>query len=190
MNPQRSLLAVLLTLASIAMSAFAGTASASTFTAPAGTTYTGGFEATSAKITTDGPFWFVECLGSAMEGKVESHGGVGPAVLKLSSWSFSACNMATEARKAGVLEIHSNGTVTSTGAEIVLWTPWMGTFEECIYTTKNSKFGSLTGSSSAHAVIDLGSAVLVRSGFSLVCPGMLTLTGQYTVVTPSTLVVE
>lgn len=125
-----------------------------------------------------------------MEGNVESHGASVPGVVKLSDLNFSTCNWITETKKTGVLEIHSNGVVTSTGAEVVFFTPWMeGTFE-CKYITKNTELGTVLGSNSAHADIELESATLLRSGFSLACPNTVVMTGTYTITTPSTLLVD
>jgi hypothetical protein len=171
--------------------AFAATASATTLTSPVGTTYTGAVKASSTGITTH---YFVgpstaTCASSTMEGNVESHGALVPVVVKLSNLSFSTCNFSTVGKKAGVLELHSDGTVTSTGAEIVVTFPIGGPQTlECVYTTNHTKIGTFSGGTPAH--INLGSAIIPRTGGNFACGQSSTWTGEYTITTPVTLLVD
>ena len=178
----------LLAVAVTALMAFAGVASATTLTSPAGTTYTSTIKATSTESSLDGAFVTVTCAHSAVEGKVESHGAASTAGGKISSLTFSSCNYPTTVKKAGSLEIHGlgggNGTLTSTGAEIEIATS-VGT---CIFTTSATDVGTLTGGTTAK--LDIASAKIPRTGGNFLCGSTGTWTGSYTVNTPDTLLVD
>jgi ribosomal protein S27E len=64
----------LLAVAAAALLVFAGTASATAHTSPAGTTYTAIIKATSSNTVLHGAFTSVSCATSSFEGKVEAHG--------------------------------------------------------------------------------------------------------------------
>ena len=189
----------LLAVAAAALMAFAGTASATTLTSPAGTTYTGEIHAVSighAVLHSSG-ISTVEC-SSTIAGTVESHGKGVTAKGKLSSLTFTGCtgsNTVTEVPKKGELEIHwisgtSNGTVTASNQEVVVFnSPLNGT---CIYTTSNTNIGTLFGGNPAHLTTPTGGAVITRSGGSLgaFCGSTGTWTATYEVTTPKPLLVS
>jgi hypothetical protein len=199
----------LLAVAAAALMAFAGTASATSLTSPAGTTYTSTISATSTNSTLHGSFITVTCKHSAVTGKVESHGAAVTAGGKISSLTFSECNYPVTVSKPGSLEIHTeyelvkthengtktyaqkatsngNGTLTSTGAEIKIHT----SVGECIFTTSATDIGLLTGSTTKNAVLDIDSSAIPRTGGSFFCGSSGEWTGNYTVTTPSTLYVH
>jgi hypothetical protein len=175
------------------MAIFAAPASATLLTSPAGTTYTGSLEATSTNLKWHGSFVTIECSHSKWAGKVESHGAAVTVKSTLSSLSFTGCNYAYTVKTAGSLEIHTdtavadgNGTVTWSGAQIEVATS-VGT---CVFTTNGTHIGTLTGSDSVKAVIDINSAKIPRTGGNFLCGSSATLTGNYTITTPSTLTVD
>ena len=190
----------LLAVAVTALMAFAGVASATILTSPAGTTYTSTIKATSTESSLDGAFVTVTCKHSAVEGKVESHGAGVTAGGKISSLTFTECNFPTTVKKAGSLEIHTtkvtdangevtepvngNGTLTSTGAEIEIATS-VGT---CIFTTSATDVGTVTGGTTAK--LDIASAKIPRTGGNFLCGSSGTWTGSYTINTPDTLLVD
>jgi hypothetical protein len=182
----------LLAVAAAALMAFAGTASATTLTSPAGTAYTSTIKATSTHSSLHGSFISVTCTHSAVEGKVETHGAGVTAGGKISSLSFGGCNYAVTVKKTGSLEVHyansggGTGTVTSTGAEIAIHT----SIGECIFTTSATDIGYLVGSTTKHATLEIGSAAIPRTGGSFFCGSSGEWTGDYTVTTPSTLYVD
>jgi hypothetical protein len=179
----------LLAVAAAALMAFAGVASATTLTSPAGTTYTGKIQSESIGATSlHGPFTTVTCGASSVDGKVESHGSGVTAGGKISTLTYTECNFPVKVIKNGSLEVHANGTLTSSGAEITVGPTSIGV--SCIYTTANTDIGTLTSSSTSHAVLDINSAAIPRTGHSVFCGSSGTWTGSYTVTEPSTLVVD
>jgi hypothetical protein len=174
----------LLAVAAAALMAFAGVATASTLTSPAGTTYTSTIKASAGSTSLDGSFTTVTCNKSTTEGKVEQHGASVNAGGNVSSLTFSECNFPTKVVKAGKLEITSTSEVISTGAEISIETS-VGT---CVFTTNNTKVGTFTGGTPAS--MDIASAKIPRTGGNFLCGSSGTWTGSYTVNTPSTLLVD
>jgi hypothetical protein len=144
------------------------------------------------------------CTGSSITTKVENSGGwtevTGP-VLKIYSLTFSGCSHKTQQLgttlktqsgqvhvTAGRLEINqflgtTNGTVNAIGVE---WTVESTVFgASCIAKTgAGTKIGTLTGSSSGNATIDLNGVVPMG-----LC-GDAVWTGTYAVTSPTPLGVE
>jgi hypothetical protein len=179
----------LLAVAAAALMAFAGTASATTITSPSGTAYTGEIKATAGATELHGSFITVKCNTSAVTGsKVETHGAGVTAKGPVTTLTFSECNFPVKVVKAGSLEVHAtsggNGTLTSNGAEITIET----SIANCIFTTKETDVGTLTGGTTAK--LDINSASIPRTGHSVFCGGSGTWTGSYTVNTPDTLLVS
>lgn len=174
------------------MAIFAAPASATVLTSPQGTTYTNTIEATSTNLKWHGAFVTVECSHSKWAGKVETHGAAVTVKSTLSSLSFTGCNYAYTVVTPGSLEIHTdtavadgNGTVTWSGAVIEVATS-VGT---CVFTTNGTHIGTLTGSDSTNAVIDIN-AKIPRTGGNFLCGSSATLTGSYAITTPSSLAVD
>jgi hypothetical protein len=179
----------LLAVAAAALMAFAGTAAATVLTSPHGTVYTGKIEAESEKTTSlHGSFTTVSCAHSTVVGKVEEHGATSTAGGKVSSLTFSECNFPVSVKKAGTLQIHSNGAVTSSGAEITIET----SIANCIFTTTNTTAGTFTGSTTTGktATLDINSAAIPRTGHSIFCGSSGTWTGSYEVTNPDELNVD
>ncbi|HEU5062572.1 MAG TPA: hypothetical protein VFT79_05395 [Solirubrobacterales bacterium] len=173
-----------------------GTASATTLTAPYEPVYTGTIKASSeGAITVHNPALGVSaaCQSSTLEGKVEQHGSGVAAGGKLSSFTLSECGTdEVNVLARGSLEIHAteggNGTVTWTGASITITHSTVGV--SCIYKTEGTDIGTLTGSTTTNATLDLNSSTIPRAGDSIFCGSKGTLTGSYKITMPSTLVVD
>lgn len=145
-------------LATAALMAFAGSASATTVT-----TTTGGAAATptvhlvneGGHVTFANPIWNISC-GSTFGGSVESHGSEAPAKVGLTTFSLSGCTNSWHITTIvpGSLAVHwtsgHNGTVTWTGVR----------FEstrfgiKCIYETNNTHLGTITGGNPATVHIE------------------------------------
>lgn len=171
-----------------ALMALAGTASATVLTSPAGTAYTGTKISHSAAVSLT---WAGECKTSVWHETVESHGATATAVSKVNSLTFSECGYPVTVSKAGTTEVHSlgngNGTVTWSGAEIIVKSP----VGDCTYATKNTHLGTLTGSKNTGgtAVFDLNANV-PRTGGSFACAAYGEWKGTYVVQTPDYLDVD
>ena len=184
----------LLAVAAAALMAFAGVASATILTSPAGTTYTSTIKAESEGSTTlhnSSLGISVTCTASTVEGKVESHGAASTAGGKISSLTFTGCGTNdVSVAKAGSLEIHSlgsgKGTLTSTGAEITINSTSIGI--SCTYTTNGTDIGVVTGGTPAKLAI--ASSTITRTGDSVFCGSSGLWTGNYKVTTPSTLLID
>ncbi|HXR60430.1 MAG TPA: hypothetical protein VN732_03795 [Solirubrobacterales bacterium] len=179
-----------LALAAITLTASAATVSANPLTSPSGAYYTESLKAESSTFALDGSFTTVSCKKSSLEGKVEADTEY-TASGKLASLAFSECNFPVTVVKPGSLEIEAigegQGTVRSSGAEIKINT----SVGECVFTTSKTDIGTLTGSNSTNAVLDLSGALL-RTGGSFLCGPLEgnALTGSYKVTTPGTLSVD
>jgi hypothetical protein len=193
------MLAVLMGAAAISALG-ASVASATAITSPKGTVYT-----SKIKVESEGhgilhnAFTTVECSGSA-EGTVEKHGfGVtasGPAM----SLPFTQCtgSNTVTVQSAGALELHpisgtENGTLTSRGAEVVVFNhPFGGT---CIYTSSSSgtDIGLVTSTSVTGGAgrIDVN-AVIPRTAGSLgiFCGSSATLTANVKITSPNPFYVD
>lgn len=181
----------LLAVAAAAPMAFVGTASATELTSSVGSTPT--IQATSTNVAIDGPWVTIKCLKSQFEAQIESHGAGVPASGKLSTLHFTECNYPVTVNKVGTLSVTGtattgDGTGMSSGIELSLHTS-VGT---CVVTTSNTDLGTLTGSNNTggHAVLDLTSAPLHRTGGNFLCGTWGNWTGNYTITSPSSLEVH
>jgi hypothetical protein len=96
-------------VAAAALMAFAGPASATTVTSPAGTEYTGEIYATAtSSLLLQAGFSNATCTESTVKGKVESNGGAA-ASGNISFLSFSGCNFTLDVLSGGSLEVESTG---------------------------------------------------------------------------------
>lgn len=182
-------------LLTVALMAFAGSASATILTGPS-SPYT-----STIKAESDG---WADLLGvalisckSTVEGKVEQHGSSTTAGGKISSLSFTECGPSNDVtvKNAGSLEVHTkepsgNGTVTSSGAEVSVQITSLGI--TCVYTTNETDIGSVIGSShtGGTATLDLESSRIPRTGGSIFCGSSAEWTGSYRIVTPESLDVD
>lgn len=196
------MLGIAATAAAAILMAFAATASATWLTSPTGTTYTGTITAVAHdEIELHGTFITVKCNSAHLDGQVVAHGTSNEqtVVIELSTHSVGECNYSVTIKSAGTLEIHPieddlsgdvehTGTVTSSGTEMSISTS-VGT---CVFTTNNTDIGTLTGSddTGGHATIDHLSTKLPRTGGNFLCGSSGTLTGGYTITTPTKLWVD
>ena len=192
----------LLVVAAAALTAFAGSASATTLTSPTGTTYTGTITATAGVTARDGAFTTITCSSSHLEGSVSQHGADVTTKVSLSTLSFNGCNFPTIVEAAGSLEIHPvrpgvsphatclagdgdkcDGTVTSSNTKLTMST----SVGNCTFTTKDTPIGTLTASSTTggKAVLDIQGNIPRTEG-NFLCGSSATWTGSYTFDTPST----
>lgn len=189
-------------IAAAAMLAFAGSASATTITSPTNSLYTNTIHAVSeGKITIHGPAK-VECE-STIQGSIESHGTSVTAAGNLTHLTFTNCTpqITVTTLKAGELIWHtdienvidSNGTITSSGAEIKIQFHELGGIT-CIYTTAGTHLGTLTGShtTGGNAILHVEKTIIPRTGGTggIFCGATAELTGTYRVTTPSALYVD
>jgi hypothetical protein len=187
----------LVAMALAAFMALAGTASATSLTSPAGTTYTSTIKAEQAETITltsaFGSFGAISCKKSTVEGSVEGHGASVTVTGKITKLTFTECTGGTPespVAKPGSLELHTkeaasngNGTLTSKSAVVPVTGTLLG---NCTFTTKETgtDIGTLTGSTTTNAVLDISAVIESTS-----C-GNGTWEGKYKVTTPSTLYVH
>jgi hypothetical protein len=178
----------LLAVAATALMAFAGVASASTVTSPAGTAYTGTIAATAGTTELVGSFTTVKCTASSVEGNVKTHGAGVTAEGPINKLTFSGCNFEVTVKKTGTLIAHAtsggNATLTSKNAEVIVHT----SVGECVFTTNETHIGTLTGGTPAK--LSIASAAIPRTGGSFLCGSSAKWSGTYTVNTPKTLFVS
>lgn len=180
-------------VAAVALMAFAGTASASTFTSPPGTNYTGTITGEEAEPLSLHPgsgasFLTIKCNQSHVRGKVEQHGAGVTAKGPIELLTFAECgNDVVTVLKLGSIEGHplaeGNGTITSTGAEVRVHT---SEGPICTLKTNATDIGTLTGGKEPK--FDINSSSIPTSGF--LCPSTSIWTGGYKLLTPSDLTVD
>ena len=192
----------LVAVAAAALTAFAGSASATILTSPAGTTYTGTLKlASEGEITLDHENGFPSYSCSwSLEGKMESHGAAATATSKPSTILLTGCTTANSISvlNRGTLEFHTdseaangNGTITWVGFQLTITYSALGV--SCLYNTgAGITLGTLTGSKTtgSSATVDLNSVKLPRTGDSIFCGAAATMTGSFKVITPSYLDVD
>jgi hypothetical protein len=167
-----------------ALTALAAPASATTLTSPKGTTYTSTIEATATNLKGHGAFVTVECSHSTAKATIEQHGESVSAGGKFSSLTFTSCNYTVTVNSAGSVAMDAGGVVKSTGAQVSIATS-VGT---CVFATNNTTVGTGTGGEGAQ--LDINSAKIPRTGGNFLCGSSGTLTGSYTVTSPSTLFLD
>lgn len=170
------------------LTAFAAPASATTPTSPEGTTYTGTVKGESNNVTLHGAFVSVKCGHSTAEASVSQHGSSITAGSKVTSLTFTECNYAATVSNGGSTEVHANGAYTSTGISVTVHT----SVGSCIFTTNATQLGigTDTKATGSNAEIDFNSAKIPRTGGNFLCGSSATLTGNFTITTPSTLFLD
>ncbi len=184
-------------IAASALMAFAGTASATLLTSPAGTALTVGkvihaVTPAGTHAVLDSPIGKIEC-NSTVQGSITNAGGGVPTKSvegNLTTLSFTGCTTATvHVLKNGTLKITSSGggkgALTSTGAEVTVETFGL----HCIYSTNGTPIGTVTGGSPAKLAI---SAEIPRTGgkSGAFCGSTAPWTGSYNVTSPNPLFVD
>ncbi|HEX5990298.1 MAG TPA: hypothetical protein VFY75_08815 [Solirubrobacterales bacterium] len=180
----------LLAVAAAALMAFAGTASATQLTSPAGTNYTGEIKASAGLTELHGEAFSVNCKTSQVAGTVSQHGSGVTVKGSIATLDFSECSFPVTVLANGSLEAHkpsgsSNGTLTSSEAKITIHGPFG---INCLYETNGTDVGTLTPGTTAK--LDIDSSLIPRTGDSAFCGAAGEWTGSYTVNTPDTLLID
>jgi hypothetical protein len=185
-------------VAAAALMAFvgAGTASATTLTGEggailkSGTTIHAIFEATEKvpKATLTTSFKNIECAKSTVQGKTTNE--TGTAVTgSVSTLTFEECNCEVKVLKTGTLSItwteKTNGTLTSSGAEVTASCSTIFGNVHCIYATSATHLGTLTGGTTA--TMDIESAGIPRLTTNSLCDTEANWDAHYKVDIPDTL---
>lgn len=176
----------LVTLAAVSLVAFAGSASAATFTAPAGTAYFGKFDLTlEGSILMKAGFTEETCTESTIAGEITTNNET-EASGPITAVTFNKCSLTVDVlNPKGTLTINkSNTAVSATGVE---WTSSaLGT--SCVYgfgtgtslgTAKNTE---VEGKGRVTLAIN-GSLSKISGGFA--CANPATWTANYAVTTPT-----
>lgn len=182
----------LVVLAMAVAQAFVGSASATVFTSPPGTVYTGLFEGESeghvVLHSENAPTGFtIECNANA-SAQVETHGTGVTVTGVVKTFNITNCTNGVTilVQKFGTFEAHAEGggnaNLTHTGGELVAHVP-LGF--KCIYTTNKTALGTLTGGTPG--TVDLNSATITRTGGSAFCGTGGFLTGSLSFTTPASL---
>ena len=175
--------------------AFAATATAATpLTSPAGTGFEGSIHAEAeGAIGLHSDAFSFTCKKSTFSAEFEAPGSATTAKAQINSLAFVECGFPVTVKALGSLEVHSvgggNGTVTWSGGEFTVDGPFG---INCLYKTSNTHIGTLTGSKTtgATATLDLGSALIPRTGHSAFCGTTGEWTGSYKVTSPDYLAVD
>ena len=188
----------LLVVVTAALMAFAGSASAGTFTYPKHIAYTEDVHAVAGEDTLHGSAT-ITCKSSTIDGNVASHGNEVTGKISVKTLTFAECGTNdVTVLKGGTLEAHTHpgnenfetyAILTSTGAEVSVQITSLGV--TCIYTTSNTQIGTVT--ESTHEIITEAktvgakihlSAKIPRTGGSCFCGSSGEWTGQYEITTP------
>ncbi len=167
-----------------------GTASATIIENGGGKLATGALITAESEGTTElhPPIGSINCKKSHVEGKTSNEGGgTGVNVTgNIEALSFSECNATVTVLQKGTLSIAwtsgSNGTLSGTGQQVTV--VYLGF--HCIFSTNNTKLGTVTGGTTATLDIE---ATIPRTGGSsgAFCGSTAQWTGSYSVSTPDTL---
>jgi hypothetical protein len=181
-------------VAATVLMAFAGTALATIVTAPAGTQMQKGefVKGSSGVVSFDGAFTTISCQKASGEGIITDAGSSTETVKgEIFLGTFSECNFPVVVKKTGTSEVHTvsgsadgKGTLTSSNAEVEVKT----SVGSCIFTTSNTHIGEVVGGSPA--VLNFNSAKIPRTGGNFLCGSSGTMTGQMTVTSPKTLLID
>jgi hypothetical protein len=179
-------------VAAMALMAFAGTASATDLTSPAGTVYEGEIVATAeSSLTLQAGFSTVTCTESTVAGTPNSFGATvsGP----ITTLDFSNCpeTTVTPEKNAegnyGTLSIAvdkkgPNGNLSGSGSRVKI----VKSGVTCYYETSNTPLGTLTGSSTTGktATMDINATLKRGTGSSFFCASEALWSGSYVVTTP------
>jgi hypothetical protein len=184
----------LFVMAAALMMAFAGSASAAgTFTAPAGTEYTGHLKATlEGSALLKASFAEITCTESIIGGSMTpADGGANNethAFGKINTVDFTSCgeSIVTTVNHLGTLTIRkSDTTVTGTGAEVTV--SRFGT--SCVYGLGTGTHLGTAKNTGAGVTLPI-TALLGKISGGFLCGNPATWTANYIVTTPAESVVE
>ena len=184
-------------VAAMALMAFVGVGTASATelysgatTLKSGTEIDASLTGTAAKLTTTEGAILDECAGGTVKGKTTNNGSTTETVkgsVAKTDLTWTSCTRPTETLAGGTLEVHwtsgVNGTVTASGFEVTVNTQFFGS---CVFTVAaGTSLGTLTGSTSSNAVLDVNTVASLKSG--AICPTTARWVGTYTVTSPKPL---
>jgi hypothetical protein len=179
----------------VALMGVTSTASATTLTAPQGSTFTSGFraenEGTVTFTSSFGGFGSISCTQSVLEGPISQHGSATTASIVLGKMTFTNCSggePTSPVANPGSLVFHyvnaNEGAITSQNAQITVHKTLFGT---CVFFTSSSGnfLGVLTTSlkTGSNATLD------IKGTLNSAC-GNGTWHGSYKVTSPSTLYID
>lgn len=147
-------------------------------------------------LTTE--FLNITCSSSTVAGKTtNAGGGSGVAVTgNVETLTFTSCNCPVTVLKRGTLAVNwtsgSNGSVTSSGAEVTVNCSTIFGTVHCIYTTNNTSLGTVTGSATTGktATMDIASADIPRETTSSLCDKTANWDAKYEVTAPDVLNID
>jgi len=193
----------LIAIAVAALMVSAGSASATTGTdsAEGSPVETGDpFHAVSEGSTTLDGTVNITCKSSTVQGDIESPGSPTTTLqAKLTIFTFEECgNTTITIVNTGTMEIHTdtpevddgNGILTSTGVEVTVLTHNVLGTVHCLYVTEETSVGTLTGSSTGTATLDIGSSGIQRLATDFGCGNSSVWTGSYAVTAPDYLYIH
>ena len=182
-------------IAATALMAFAGPASATRLTAPAGTVVKTGttissslVSKTSAVLSDTSGFIQNTCTGSSVSGKTTNENAT-TITGNIDTLTFSTCTRPTKTLKNGTLHISSTGTVTGSGSEVETET----VTGVCVYGTgTGTHLGTLTNAatSTSHASLVINAVLPLIKTISGSCVSDARWKAEYTVTSPVGLVVD
>jgi hypothetical protein len=169
--------------------AFAGSASAATFTSPTGTAYTGTFDATlEGSSLFEAGFANITCTGTAIHGTLTTNNDT-HAALDITQVKHEQCGSATfdTLNNNGTLTIAKSTTaVTGTGTEVT--TSMFGT--SCVYGFGGTPTALGTASNTVTSGVDKVtlkiSAKLPKISGGFLCASPASWTASFIVTTPTT----
>jgi hypothetical protein len=169
-------------MALAALMAMAGTASATTLTSPAGTTYTSTIKAENEGPVTltsaFGGFGTVTCNKSTVEGKVEKHGAGVNVSGNIGKLTFTECNREVTVLSTGSLEVNSSGALTGKNQTILIHTA----IGPCHFTTAST--GTSLGTVTTTATTGSNATLDIKATIPSPC-GNGTWEGSYKVTAPN-----
>ena len=183
-------------VAAMALMAFAGPASATQLTAPAGTVVKTGtvIHATlksknSALLSDTSGFIQNTCTISTVSGKTSNESGA-TITGNIEALTFESCTRPTKTLKLGTLHIATNGTVTGSGSEVETEVAGGGI---CVYGTgTGTHLGTLTNAASAtsHASLVINAVLPLKETISGFCTSDARWKAEYTVTSPTGLMYD
>lgn len=142
------------------------------------------------KLTTT--FKTVECTESELTAATTNE--TGGEVFANASWTLNGCNCEVKVLSSGTVSTAwingtSNGTFVSSGFEFTTTCNTIAGNIHCLYRTKSTPLGTLTGSKStgATATIDINEAEIPREPTMMQCTEKAKWDGNYLVENPDTL---
>jgi hypothetical protein len=187
---------IFVTAAMLALIGGGGTASATVFDNESGTMANGSKLTTESdgKVVLDATVGELSCNFSFVTVTLERAGSNTETLSsKITEFTVDFCNLTFHVIRLGTMEVHTFGTGIDTKGRVTLteseWTTEFLGFH-CIFATKNTEIGTLTGSAvtGGKATLDIAATIPRVGGRSgAFCGSSAQWTGSYTITSPSTL---